>query len=151
MNKPLLKSITALLVITVALTSCQDEENPLVGGQATRLTARLDGLSEKPASNTSTATGTFNGILNEVTGVLNYTVTYQGLTPTQGHLHRIPTTSTNGVGPVDIPFPSLTSPIISTTALSQDQISAMKAGRYYANLHTSRFPGGEIRGDIKLQ
>ncbi|WP_040005809.1 CHRD domain-containing protein [Fibrisoma limi] len=150
MNKTLLRSMVALMAVTVTLTSCKDEENPLVGGQATRLTARLDGFSEKPTSNTSTATGTFNGILNEVTGVLNYTVTYQGLTPTQGHLHRI--NNANGTGPVDIPFPSLTSPIIaSTTALSQDQISAMKAGQYYANLHTSRFPGGEIRGDIKLQ
>lgn len=144
--------MTALLAIGLTLTSCLDEENPYTVGLGvtppTRLTATLNGASEKPTSTTSTATGTFAGNLNTTTRVLSYTVTYQGLTPTGGHLHKI--ANPDGTGPVDIPFPSLTNPIIATTSpLSQSQVDGLLAGQYYANLHTPQYPAGEIRGDIK--
>ncbi|MBD2754438.1 CHRD domain-containing protein [Spirosoma validum] len=147
-------SIAALLAVGLTLTSCLDEENPYTVGLGvtppTSFTATLNGASEKPTSTTSTATGAFVGKLNETTRVLSYTVTYTGLTPTMGHLHRIDTTRTDGTGGIDIPFPSLTSPIIaSTTALTPLQIYRMKNNQYYANLHTTQYPAGEIRGDLR--
>ncbi len=140
--------IALLVAFCLFLTSC-NEENPTL---PTTFKAVLNGTSEKPTATASTATGTFQGILDETTRVLSYTVSYAGLTPTMGHFHRIDTTKTDGTGPVDIPFPSLTSPIIaSTTALTPLQIYRLKNGQYYVNLHTTQYPNGEIRGDIKTK
>nr|WP_240731551.1 CHRD domain-containing protein [Hymenobacter radiodurans] len=70
------------------------------------LTAVLNGSQEVPPT-PSAATGTFSGVYNKDTNVLTYTVTYTGLTPQAGHLHRgAPGTN----GPVIHPFPQLTSP-----------------------------------------
>ncbi|SFB93335.1 CHRD domain-containing protein [Spirosoma endophyticum] len=153
-KKSTLLSIAALLTVGLALTSCLDDENPYTVGLGvtppTMLTATLNGAGEKPTSTTVAATGTFTGSLNTTTRVLSYTVTYQGFTEplTGGHLHKI--TAANGTGPVDIPFPSLTSPIIATTAaLRQGQVDSLVAGLYYANLHTATYPAGAIRGDVK--
>lgn len=139
-----------MLGLGLTLYSCSNEENPTVTPTPTRLAATLTGAGEKPTSTTSTATGTFVGDLNTTTRVLSYTVVYQGLTPTGGHLHKI--TNADGTGPVDIPFPSLTSPISATTsALRQTQVDSLLAGLYYANLHTTTYKGGEIRGEVKKQ
>jgi ABC-type xylose transport system permease subunit len=149
-KKNILLSVAALLGIGLTISSCSNEENPTITSTTTRLTTTLTGAGEKPTSTTSAATGTFAGNLNTTTRVLSYTVTYQGLTPTGGHLHRI--TNADGTGPVDIPFTSLTSPIIATTAaLRQGQVDSLVAGQYYANLHTTTYKGGEIRGEVKKQ
>ena len=155
-KKSTLLSLAALLTLGLALTSCLDDENPYTVGLGvtppTRLTATLTGAGEKPTSTTSTATGTFTGSLNTTTRVLSYTVTYQGFSEalTGGHLHRI--TASNGTGPVDIPFPTLTNPIIATTAaLRQGQVDSLVAGQYYENLHTQTYPAGEIRGEVRKQ
>ncbi|QJW90223.1 CHRD domain-containing protein [Spirosoma taeanense] len=153
-KKNTLLSLTTLLALGLSFTACmtEDNENPNTISPITRLTATLNGVSEKPTSTTSPATGTFVGNLNTTTRVLSYTVTYQGFPandqPVAGHLHKV--TQANGTGPVDIPFPSLTSPIIATTSpLAQSKVDSMLAGFYYANIHTPRFPAGAIRGDIK--
>lgn len=149
-KKNVLLPAALLLAFGVMFTACNKDDNPVTAPSTTRLTATINGVSEKPASTTSTATGNFTGDLNTTTRVLSYTVTYSGLTPTGGHLHRI--NQSNGTGPVDVPFTSLTSPIIGTTAaLPQTKVDSMLAGQYYVNLHTATYPAGEIRGDIKRQ
>ncbi len=113
-----------------------------------RLRATMSGAAERPTPNASTATGAFAGVIDPSTRVLSYTVTYSGLTPAMGHLHRI--NAANGNGPVEIPFASLASPIIGTATLTTaGRVDSLLNGFYYANLHTTLFPGGEIRGDIK--
>lgn len=113
-----------------------------------KLTAAMSGAAEKPTPNASTATGAFTGIVDPATRVLSYTVTYSGLAPVAGHLHRV--NAAIGTGPVEIPFPGLASPIIGTTTLTTNgRVDSLLNGYYYSNLHTATFPGGEIRGDIK--
>ncbi|MBC8156156.1 MAG: CHRD domain-containing protein [Bacteroidetes bacterium] len=115
-----------------------------------RLAAVMTGAAERPTPNASTATGMFTGSLDRATRVLTYTVTYSGLTPTMGHLHRI--TMPNGNGGVEVPFPGLTSPITGTATLTtQGRVDSLVNGFYYSNLHTVAFPGGELRGDIRVR
>ncbi len=150
MKKGKFLSIAALLALGLIGTSCSKDDNPgtLSTSDVAVLTATINGANEKPTSTTSTAVGSFIGNLNTTTRVLSYTVNYSGLTPIGGHLHRI--NSANGTGPIDIPFPSLTSPVIaSTSALAQSKVDSMLNGFYYVNLHSTAYPAGEIRGDIK--
>jgi hypothetical protein len=111
------------------------------------LTAVINGSQEVPPT-PSAATGTFSGVYNKNTNVLTYTVTFTGLTPTMGHLHR----GMPGVnGPVVFPLPSLTSPVTATAKFLEEDEALLLNNGFYVNLHTPRFPGGEIRGDIKVR
>ncbi len=145
----------ALLIGSVfGLTSCYENTNATntspIPQAPIALTATINGAQEKPTSTTSTATGTFAGTIDRSSRILSYTVTYSGITPVAGHLHRV--TNADGTGPVAIPFASLTSPIIGTTStLRQTQVDSMVAGQFYANLHTAAYPAGEIRGDIRVR
>lgn len=141
----------AIVAMTMAFAACNNDDDdnttPTPTNQVVNLTADINGLQEKPASTTSTATGTMMGTLDTTSNVLSYTVTYQGLTATGGHIHRIE--STNGTGAVVIPFASLTSPISGTASLRRAQRDSILAGQYYVNFHSAAYPSGEIRGDIK--
>ena len=149
-KKNALLSLTALLAMGLTMGACTKDENPATVVTDPTFTATVNGASEKPASTTSTAVGSFVGKLNEATRTMSYTVTYSGLTPTAGHLHRVTPNATNGVGGVEFPFPSLASPIIGTAVFAnQARVDSLKNGFYYVNLHTTAYPGGEIRGDIK--
>ena len=150
--------VVALLAASLSFTACNSEkksdtenESAMTDAPAmTRFTATLNGSSEKPEPTSSEATGEFMGELNPATSVLSYTVTYSGLTPTMGHIHRV--TKDDGTGPPDIAFTELTSPITGTTGeLPQSKIDSMAAGHYYVNLHSAQHPAGEIRGDVKPQ
>lgn len=111
----------------------------------TKLTATLSGQNEVPANN-STATGTFTGTYDSDAKTLTYEVTYQGINPTMGHIHRGAPGKNGGV---EIGFKDASSsPIRGTATLTQAKADSLMAGLYYVNLHTQAFPGGEIRGNI---
>ena len=144
--------VALLLNVSILVSSCTNEDNPIISDKVTLLTATLNGASEKPTSTNSAATGNFTGSVNESTGVLSYTVTYAGpftSSLTMGHIHRI-TNATALTGGVEFPFTSLTSPISGTAQLAnKNRLDSLKNGFYYVNLHTNNYPNGEIRGDIK--
>ncbi|MBC6609248.1 CHRD domain-containing protein [Hymenobacter sp. BT188] len=110
-----------------------------------QLTAVINSQQEVP-TNSSVATGTLTGVYDTNTNELTYTVTFAGLTPVAGHLHR----GAPGVnGPVVFPLPSLTSPVTGTAKFLEEDEALLLANGFYVNLHSARFPGGEIRGNIR--
>jgi len=111
----------------------------------TNFSATINGASEETPTG-SAATGSATGNYNADTKELNLTITYTGLVPTAGHIHKgAPGTS----GGVVFPFPSVaTSPIVFSTVLTAAQEADLMAGLYYVNFHTPAFPGGEIRGQL---
>ncbi|HEX8348770.1 MAG TPA: CHRD domain-containing protein [Hymenobacter sp.] len=148
--------ILGALAAVGLLASCSDKEDAKPAPDATiELTATIDGSQQAsataPAPTPSKATGTFTGTYTKVGNVqkLTYTVTYQGLKPTQGHIHTgAPGTS----GPVTIDFEdrTLAKPITTGTyTLTPEQADNLLNNRMYINIHSADFPGGEIRGDIK--
>ena len=142
-------SVAVLLGLGTLLTSCNDHQAFPADAQI-EFVSTLSGAAEKPTAVVSAATGNFAGTLNRTTRVLSYTVTYSGLTPIMGHLHRI--NAANGTGPVEIPFASLSSPIIGTTTLTTaGRVDSLINGFYYANLHTTAYPAGEIRGNLRVK
>ncbi|HEX2855254.1 MAG TPA: CHRD domain-containing protein [Opitutaceae bacterium] len=113
--------------------------------------ANLTGAQEVPA-NASPGTGFADAILDVPTSVLTFSTTWSGLlaATSNGHIHTAPV----GVsGPVVIPFPGLTlgstfGTYSNTFTLTAGQVSDLVAGLDYVNIHSTSFPGGEIRGQL---
>ena len=123
---------------------------PVLAGDAIAFEAKLSGASEVPA-NASTGTGMLEASLDKQTNVLNWTLTYNGLTgPVKaGHFHG-PAVAGSNAG-VALGFTgSLENPIKGSVTLNSAQADALKAGQWYVNLHTAANPGGEVRGQVIL-
>ncbi len=139
--------------------------------------ADLIGYEEVPSVSTP-GFGSFDARLNKAGTEVEYTLTYSNLdaTPTQSHIHfgqfsvnggiSVFFCSNLGNGPVGTQAcPATRSGTISGRFDADDVIgpagqgigprefseliAAMRSGVSYANLHTEKFGGGEIRGQIK--
>lgn len=99
-----------------------------------------------PNPSPATATGKFT--LNAA-GQIDYVVNFSGLTGafTASHLHL----GLPGVaGPIIFTLFQTSPGVLSgnTVALSDAQVAELRNGRYYLNIHSTTFPGGEIRGQV---
>jgi len=109
--------------------------------------ATLDAASEVPPNDSKGAgQGTFD--YDTATRLLQWHITYNGLTgrATAGHVHGPATVGANAG--VAIPIPFAASPIDGSATLTRAQGAWLKAGRLYVNVHTAANPDGEIRGQI---
>ena len=118
---------------------------------------QLLGSNEAPPV-TTTGSGTLDGNYNTKTKVitlnLKWSLGNKDDTTTMGHIHK----GEAGVsGPVVIPFTDL--PKGSTDQefnfvsqpLTTEQEADLKAGSYYANIHSTTYPGGELRAQLILK
>lgn len=49
---------------------------------------------------------------------------------------------------IALPFKMVHSPIQGTATLTENQATDLRAGMWYANIHTALNPGGELRGQM---
>ena len=123
---------------------------PMAPKQLT-FTTQLRGANQVPPAATP-ATGQVDAVLNKDTNLLQWRMTYDGLSgpATAGHFHGPAMVGAN-VG-VSLPFNNpVTSPMSGQATLTAAQAADLIAGRWYANIHTAKFPGGEIRGQMTLR
>jgi len=107
----------------------------------------IDGTQEVPL-NASTGTGT--GAVTLAGTNLSWNISWSGLGPLSGmHFHGNALPGSNAGVQVNIgSISGVTSPSIGNTTISASQAADIQAGLWYVNLHTSMFPGGEIRGQV---
>ncbi len=107
----------------------------------------LTGGNEVPPKLTP-AKGSATATLDTQTKILTYTVEYSDLTaaPTAAHFHG-PADEGANAG-VIVKFDSAQSPISGTATLTDDQMSSLMGGKWYANVHSEANPAGEIRGQM---
>jgi hypothetical protein len=77
------------------------------------------------------------------------TVTATGMVPTAVHIHQ---GAAGQNGPVVLPLVKLTDTtwgIPGNTAITEAQYSNYLNGDYYINVHSEKYPNGEIRGQLK--
>lgn len=110
--------------------------------------AQLTAAAETPPTE-STGTGSFQGTYDTDTKVLTWTLTYEGLSGpvTAAHFHGPAKAGLKAdpVLPIDPPYDS---PIKGTSTLTDAQYKDLKRGAWYVNLHTDKYPDGELRGQI---
>jgi len=155
----------ALLVASLAVAS---------GGQKNLKADDLVGFQENPDIST-VATGSFKVTIDDAAQTLTYELSYSGLEGTvqQAHIHFGKRALNGGIsvflctnlgnGPAGTPTcpPSGTvsrtvgaADIIGPTGQGiepmafEELVAAMRAGATYANVHSTKWPGGEIRAQI---
>lgn len=118
--------------------------------QAITYKAHLTAKDEVPP-NASSGTGDGTFTLNPTTKELTWDVTFSGLTgpATAAHIHGPAAAGANAgvLVPFDPPK-AAAGEIKGSKILTDDQIADLKAGKYYANVHTEANKGGEIRGQL---
>jgi hypothetical protein len=118
-----------------------------------RFQATLTGAQQVPVV-ASNGTGIGTVVLNSAETQITVNLTFSGLTSNANaaHIHGPGAAGTNAGVLFDFSgvTPVATSGTIpqQTFAITPTQVTQLKAGQYYFNIHTGNFGGGEIRGQI---
>jgi CHRD domain len=157
-------------VAALVLAGCGSKESGGSTGPAPeKFTATLNGTSVVPAT-ASTSSGTLTVEAASGDSILNFSLSVTGLTGiTQAHLHtaatgangnllvwilpvngtsaQAPSVQLSGVIGIGDIAPSW---VRGTPRLAMDSVKALlRAGRIYADVHTSTFTNGELRGQLE--
>jgi hypothetical protein len=109
--------------------------------------ADLKGSSEVPPTQT-TGTGTVTVMFNPMTKQLTWNGTYSGLTgPATGAHFQGPAEPGKNAG-IAVTITPATSPFKGSATLTDAQCVQLMAGRWYVNIYTDAYKGGELRGQI---
>jgi hypothetical protein len=106
--------------------------------------ATLSGAEEGPGVATS-ATGTATFVLNAARTELRFQLRHNVANATMGHLH---TGWPGENGPIAVGFMPFGQDVSGTLALTPTQAADLEAGHLYANVHSTMYGGGEIRGQV---
>lgn len=140
---------TGALALVTGCAGMRSSSSQAASSQVDTYEAMLSGASEVPA-NPSPATGQAVVQVDPRSYRVRWRVTYVGLTgpATMGHMHG-PAAAGANAG-VQVPFTDVTSQTITGEGqLTPAQYADLAAGLYYVNIHTARYPGGEIRGQLR--
>ena len=113
------------------------------------LEATIDGAQTNAGAGTeSVATGRAFMALNDASNELTWNLTWQDLTlpAVAAHFHG-PALPNENAG-VQVAISGLASPSTGAAVLSGEQAADLLAGLWYINIHTTTYPGGEIRGRV---
>lgn len=156
--------IAAVAAGGLLAVGCEDSatDEPVVNETTVEEPAMPDETAEMPAAETMTMSATLappEGVESDGTGTgeftfdpadntLDYTITYAGLTGPAGAAHIHGPAEPGEDAPPVVPFADPASPITGTATLTDEQAAELMDGKYYVNVHTAAYGGGEIRGQI---
>ena len=164
------------LALCVALLGVVVTTAVAVAGGRSSLRAELNGYNEMPLTLSTPGNGSFHAAINRSEQTISYRLTYADTEGTvqQAHIHfgrefvsggvsaflctnlgngpagtqacpAAPATVTGEIGPADVIGPAGQ----GIAAGQFDELAdAMRSAATYANVHTTLYPGGEIRGQI---
>ena len=157
-----LKSLAVLLVLSSVLSGCEKwkdlihKEKEKEKTVYSRQNLPVNGLQEVPQRETL-AKGTLDIHYDKTTKLLKYTVRWADLTgiPVGSHIHGIAPKGVNAgikhdftaLLPKAVAGTLSNSVLVDGVAIKED---SLLMGFYYLNIHTPKFPGGEIRGQLEF-
>jgi hypothetical protein len=116
-----------------------------------QLTASLDGAQETPPVATP-ATGSATVTFDDTTNLLSWTISFSGLlgTMTNAHFHGPAPVGVPAGVRVGIPFTAgvQADTLVGSATISNAFATELLGGLWYINIHSSLYPGGEIRGQV---
>jgi hypothetical protein len=143
------------------------------GNGSSRISAKLNGYNEVTSVST-VARGEFRARINKQANTIDYTLSYSGIeggTANQAHIHFAQKHTNGGIsawlcgGGGEAACPPTAGTVTGTITAAEvvgpadrgiepptameELIRAIRAGATYANVHSTRWGGGEIRGQIK--
>jgi len=159
-----LLGVTALAMTALSATAHDKHDRQEV------VRAFLLGVNETPSVSTP-ASGRLKAIIDEDSGLITFTLSYEGLTapPAVAHIHFGERHVAGGVmvflcggggqpacpaSPAEISGSITAANVVGPTAQGitagqfEKVLAAIRSGASYANVHTPNFPGGEIRGQV---
>ena len=164
-------ALAALTLASACKKKTDDNPNP-----TQQLTGELSATNSIKPTSASPATGTVTGTYDPTTQTLSYTLTFSGLTgpPMMAHFHYGDPQHT---GSIFIPLSGLPAgtsgtitgsrklttdpavPAVPATATTPAmpaipmavQADSFKMGHVYANIHTAKYPAGEIRANVVVK
>jgi hypothetical protein len=162
------KLAAAAIIALAALVASGD----LAAQGAARVRADLTGYQEDPSVSTG-ASGTFTAKIDDDAQTIDYEFTYSGLEGGNSlfaHIHFGSHDHNGGVSAFlcggstkPTPCPNVEGTVVGTIVPADivgptgqgiepgswtELVRAIRNGNTYANIHTTRWPGGEIRGQI---
>ncbi|HYH15562.1 MAG TPA: CHRD domain-containing protein [Flavisolibacter sp.] len=143
-----------LIAITLFLPACDTDLGEDDGKQTTySLSGNANGANERPNPVTTAATGTIAGTYDDNTNMLNYTITWTGLSgpPIAMHFHGPADRNTPAGVVIPIPLPSnpaAAGSVTGSATLTAQQETELLSELWYYNIHTDLNQGGEIRGQV---
>jgi hypothetical protein len=149
-SREIVLSIGLLLCSFVFMSGNCDKDDDNNDNMYT-LSANASGANEVPA-NSATATGGLTGTYDKSTNKLIYSITWTGLTGTPAALHfhgpALAGANANPIVTLTITTAAVTGGSSGEVTLTEAQEADLLAGKWYWNVHTAAFPGGEIRGQV---
>ena len=158
-----LKSLAVLIVFTSLLAGCEkwkdifhkDKEKEKKVYAAENLP--MSGLQEVPQRETL-AKGWIDARYEKESKMLKFTVKWQDLTgiPIGSHIHGVAPKGVNAgikydftpLLPKAVAGTFTNSVVVDGVSIKED---SLLLGYYYINIHTPKFPGGEIRGQLEFK
>jgi hypothetical protein len=143
----------ALLSLAAGLTVAACDDDDPVEPQAEVYTATLTGANETPpVTTTATGTGTFTVTGNNINYVITIANWPAGRTVSAAHIHNRPIRPDTAAGVLlGWTTPLTTTGGSGTIAATDAQLTAIRAGGTYFNVHSNVNAGGEIRGNLVRQ
>jgi len=139
--------MSRFMALTLAMTmGTMLVGNPLLADEI-KFKADLKASSEVPPAD-STGTGSADVAVDTTTKKLSWTVTSSGLSgeATAAHFH-----GPAAVGEKADPVVDISSSLANGSAdITDQQLADLQAGKWYLNIHTQKFPDGEIRGQVEV-
>lgn len=126
--------------------------DPSLDGSPIKFRAVLS-ADEQSAPTESPGSGVVNFVLDRPTQELSWTLSFENLTSdvTGAHIHGPQTPGGNAGVLIDLAPDGLRSPVQSSYVLNDGLLEYLLTGRMYVNVHSTKYPVGELRGQIMRQ
>jgi hypothetical protein len=151
------------LAVAVTLYACSKDKTPTAAVVSTPETwvANMSAANEVPTSLTTGATGVARFVFS-ASGTIDYTINVSGLSALPNNMHIHAPGDATHTAAVIVGFSGYAvaqngllaqGSIVGVSAtVSMDSLKALiRNGVVYAQVHTTAFPGGEIRGQLVKQ
>jgi CHRD domain len=139
--------MTKLRLITIAMIALALVAPPAVA-DTTIFTADLNGTSQV-APTDSKAKGKGNFLYDDTSKKLTWTITYWGLSDKAKAAHFHGPASEGANADKMITVSPLQRPIKGAAIPTEEQVKALTGGDMYFDVHSAKYPDGEIRGQLK--